>query len=327
MQTDNITIPHREKAPKVSVCVVTFNQEKYIRKCLQSIIDQKTDFEFEVLVADDCSVDGTRALIAEYANKYPNIVKPIFHENNIGPLENFNFVHQQATGTYIAHIDGDDLWYPGKLQSQVNILDSNPAIAIAAHDMVEILENGIPDIKKRTLTTFPELGSVYDLFRFGCYFHNSSKMYRRTASLTNSHAFPVVDFYLHIEHSCSGSIYFSKTCFGAYRVHGQGISKDSKFKRVIREAYDRAYDRANELGLNELLVERGRIRHSQAAALSFLSRGDLISFSNEARIEKSRRRYASIKQLSVHLLSFIPRVAKALLLIRFAIRERLGIFS
>ena len=75
-----------EKKPKVSVCVVTYNQEKYIRQCLQSIVDQETDFDFEVIVSDDCSMDGTCAIVQEFVEKYPGMVKPIFHDRNMGAL-------------------------------------------------------------------------------------------------------------------------------------------------------------------------------------------------------------------------------------------------
>lgn len=74
-------------APKVSVCVVTYNQEKYIHECLQSLVDQETDFEFEVIVGDDGSTDGTRAVVVDFARKYPKIVKPLLHEKNNGPTK------------------------------------------------------------------------------------------------------------------------------------------------------------------------------------------------------------------------------------------------
>ena len=64
---------HQEKTPKVSVCVITFNHEKYIRQCLQSIVDQETNFDFEVIVGDDCSKDGTREVVQEFAGKYLTI--------------------------------------------------------------------------------------------------------------------------------------------------------------------------------------------------------------------------------------------------------------
>ena len=77
------------KTPKVSVCVVTYNQEKYIRQCLQSIVDQETNFNFEILVSDDCSTDATRTIVLEFASKYPEIVKPMFRDRNVGAVKNF----------------------------------------------------------------------------------------------------------------------------------------------------------------------------------------------------------------------------------------------
>ena len=81
---------------KVSVCVLTYNQEKYIRQCLQSIVDQKTDFKFDLIVSDDCSTDSTRAIVQEFEERYPNIVKPILHKKNIGAYKNYFSAHQQA---------------------------------------------------------------------------------------------------------------------------------------------------------------------------------------------------------------------------------------
>ena len=94
--------------PEVSVCVVTYNQEKYITECLQSVVDQETDFDFEVLVGDDCSTDGTRRIVQEFAEKYPDIIKPILHSKNTGAFHNYVSVHNAAMGKYIAHLDGDD---------------------------------------------------------------------------------------------------------------------------------------------------------------------------------------------------------------------------
>jgi len=121
---DLIKMELQYKTPKVSVCVITYNQEKYIRQCLQSIVDQETDFDFEVIVGEDCSTDGTRAIVQEFSEKFPNIVKPIYQKKNIdGGGYNFLTVHRAARGEYVAHIDGDDFALPGKLQAQANILE------------------------------------------------------------------------------------------------------------------------------------------------------------------------------------------------------------
>ena len=128
---------------KVSVCVVTYNQEKYIAECLDSLVSQETDFKFEIIVGEDCSTDGTRAIVQQYVDKYPDIVKPIFHKNNVGAVENIKQVYIAAKGRYIAHIDGDDMALPTKLQEQFNILEKNPQAIICSHNMLEVVNDTI----------------------------------------------------------------------------------------------------------------------------------------------------------------------------------------
>ncbi|MBN8507204.1 MAG: glycosyltransferase family 2 protein [Burkholderiales bacterium] len=127
------------RAPKVSVCVITYNQEAFIGQCLQSLVDQQTDFDFEVIVGDDCSTDGTQAIVRQFADRHPNIVRPIFQPSNTGGNGNYLAVHGAAFGEYIAHMDGDDYALPGKLQAQADLLDQNPACNVVWHavDMLE----------------------------------------------------------------------------------------------------------------------------------------------------------------------------------------------
>ena len=118
---------------KVSVCVVTYNQEKYIAECLDSLVSQETDFKFEIIVGEDCSTDGTRAIVQQYVDKYPDLIKPIFHDQNVGAVENIKQVYLAAKGKYIAHLDGDDMALPTKLQKQFDTLEANPDCAICVH--------------------------------------------------------------------------------------------------------------------------------------------------------------------------------------------------
>lgn len=78
---------------KVSVCVMTYNQEKYIGQCLESLVTQETDFDFEIIVGDDFSTDGTRDVIQEYQKKYPDIIKPVFRDKNVGITENIKEIY------------------------------------------------------------------------------------------------------------------------------------------------------------------------------------------------------------------------------------------
>ena len=170
----------QEKTPKVSVCVITYNHEKYIRQCLQSIVDQETNFDFEVIVGEDCSTDCTRAIVQEFAKKYPSVIKPIFHKMNVGGMQNYYAVHKAAKGEYIAHVDGDDYALPGKLQIQADTFDKNQHLSIIWHRMELINEKGIH--KPHPCVSAPFINkniSREDLFLYGPFGPHSSTMYRR----------------------------------------------------------------------------------------------------------------------------------------------------
>lgn len=130
------------KTPKVSVCVLCYNQEKYIGQALQSILDQQTSFDFEVIVGDDGSTDGSAAILREFAAKYPAKVKLVLQEKNVGPTQNYLAVHNLARGKYVAHMDGDDYCLPGKLERLATHLDENPECVIVWHRMHIINEQG-----------------------------------------------------------------------------------------------------------------------------------------------------------------------------------------
>ena len=89
------------KEIKVSICIVTYNQERFVEQALQSILNQNTNFQYEVIIGDDCSTDLTRKIIQDFLIKYRDIVVPVFHEKNIGPLENLKAVYRKAKGKYI----------------------------------------------------------------------------------------------------------------------------------------------------------------------------------------------------------------------------------
>src|SRR5687768_3341162 len=113
--------------PKVSVSVTTYNQGAYIGQCLESVVQQRTNFPFEIVVGDNCSVDGGTETVRAYASRFPDLIVPIFHDHNMGIRHNWQAVLDRCRGEYIAHLDGDDLMYPGKLQRQVDYLDAHPA--------------------------------------------------------------------------------------------------------------------------------------------------------------------------------------------------------
>ena len=117
--------------PLVSIHCLTFNQAPYIRQCLDGFVMQKTNFPFEAIVHDDASTDGTAEIIKEYAEKYPNIIKPILEKENQYTKIGFSGIEQlmseKEQGKYIAICEGDDYWTDSrKLQKQVDFLESHP---------------------------------------------------------------------------------------------------------------------------------------------------------------------------------------------------------
>lgn len=137
---------------KVSILCLVFNQEKFIRKTLDSLLEQKTDFEYEIIVNDDASTDSSAKIIQEYENKYPGKVIGIYHEKNqysqgVFPL---NVALPYARGEYIAICEGDDYWLSNlKLQMQYDYMISNSqcSMCISSAELVDIDGNHVGEMK------------------------------------------------------------------------------------------------------------------------------------------------------------------------------------
>jgi glycosyltransferase involved in cell wall biosynthesis len=112
--------------PIVSVCLITYNHAKYIAQAIESVLMQQTNFEWELVIADDFSTDGTREIIKEYKTKYPNRIKLILQEENVGANKNWIDLLSYPKSKYIAYFEGDDYWIDkNKLQLQVDFLECN----------------------------------------------------------------------------------------------------------------------------------------------------------------------------------------------------------
>jgi len=130
---------------RVSVVVITYNQENLIEKALQSILSQKTNFDFEIIINDDASTDTTSNIIKEFELKYPKMLKPIYqkqnqYSKNINPW--FDITFPLIKSKYIAVCEGDDYWTDeNKLQQQFDFLESNLEYSCVFHDSIIVDEN------------------------------------------------------------------------------------------------------------------------------------------------------------------------------------------
>lgn len=222
------------RPPKVSVCVITYNQERYIRKCLQSLVEQQTNFDFEVIVGDDCSTDGTRAVVEEFVERYPRIVRARFQERNTGGSRNNLEVHAAAQGEYVAHVDGDDYALPGKLQLQAGVLDRDPTCMGVWH-RVDFFddEGGFCSGTTADLSSF-ERGRVTfsDAIQLGFIGVYSSLMYRRSARSQVDPGRLVLDLHWTWDVLSKGQGHFVDEVLGRYRVASSGSLTVTTHRRV-----------------------------------------------------------------------------------------------
>lgn len=131
---------------KVSICCLAFNHEKYIRQALDSMISQKTNFKYEIIVLDDASTDGTQQIIRDYHKRFPELVKCVLQTENQyskGVAIVNEIFYSIAKGKYIAYCEGDDYWTnENKLQEQADFLDEHPNYVACSHECWEVNENG-----------------------------------------------------------------------------------------------------------------------------------------------------------------------------------------
>jgi glycosyltransferase involved in cell wall biosynthesis len=125
----------------VSVCITAYNLEAYLSQAIESVLMQETNFPFEIIIGDDASVDKTREICLSYKEKYPDKIKLVLHEKNVGVAKNDISVVKQARGKYIAWCDGDDYWITkDKLQKQYDVLEENSDVSLVVTDWIDYFE-------------------------------------------------------------------------------------------------------------------------------------------------------------------------------------------
>lgn len=227
---------------QVSIRCFAYNHERFIRQCLDGFVMQKTDFRFEAIVHDDASTDNTAAIIREYAEKYPDIIKPIYETENQyskhdGSLTRIMNAHTR--GKYVAICEGDDYWTdPYKIQKQVDFLESHPDYVMCSSRFDKYWqESGVleedPDKKFK--------GADYDLQNLigGKWLTQTlTVMYRRSALDLKRYeqygmSLDMILFYELLKH---GKGYCFPEVMGVYRYHDGGVwSEVSQNRRRLTE--------------------------------------------------------------------------------------------
>ncbi|MBE0654534.1 MAG: glycosyltransferase, partial [Bacteroidales bacterium] len=143
-----------------SVWLITYNHERFIAEAIESALAQITDFDFEIVIGDDCSTDGTTAIVEKYRNNFPKRIKAVYQDKNVGALRNaYEFTLSQCKGKYIAPLEGDDYWIdPHRLQKQVDFLEKNPEFGLAYGNQYHLEPDGKSHpYKPSIISTFEDL--------------------------------------------------------------------------------------------------------------------------------------------------------------------------
>jgi glycosyltransferase involved in cell wall biosynthesis len=218
------------KKPLLSVCVITYNHAKYIDEALDSILMQKVNFAWELIIADDYSTDGTREILKKYEKNHSNI-KLIFQTKNFGPEKNWLDLMAYPKTQYVLYMEGDDyLLDPNKLQKQVDFLETHNDFALCFHPVKVVYEDGSHEddiFPKTSLFRGKKHPELKDLLA-GNFIQTNSVMYRwRFRSVNVKEIFPkgIIpgDWFMHILHAQNGKIGFINEPMSVYRRHAGGL--------------------------------------------------------------------------------------------------------
>lgn len=215
---------NKSSIPIVSICCVTYNHEKYISEAINGFLLQKTNFPFEIVLGEDCSTDATLKIVQKYKDMYPNLIKIITYEKNMGAAENFKNVYESLKSKYIAFCEGDDYWTDiHKLQKQVDFLENNSDFMICCHrsenieQSSQVIISSYPNIKQEKDMTINDL--------FNANIANTCTFVYRNANIKIPDFFKELklgDWPLHMLHAEYGKIKYFPQSMSVYRVHSGG---------------------------------------------------------------------------------------------------------
>jgi glycosyltransferase involved in cell wall biosynthesis len=152
--------------PLVSIKMITYNHAPFIAQAIEGVLQQKTNFPFELVIGEDCSTDGTREIVFDYKEKFPDIIRVITSEKNVGMKKNSLRVLNACRGKYFAFCEGDDYWQnPDKMQKQVDYLESHPecGLVYSSYDVYHVgPQEKIHDYIKYRNWQMPDNPSIFD---------------------------------------------------------------------------------------------------------------------------------------------------------------------
>lgn len=227
---------------KVSVLMLTYNQEHYINEAIRSVMLQKTNFPFELVIGNDASTDATGKICEDWQKRYPEQIVLLDRKKNLGLQQNFIQTYAHCRGQYIAICEGDDFWTDKrKLQIQADFLDAHPDYSTCFHRVINYYEDR--GTKSLSNGGQKQETDILDLARSN-YISNVSALFRRGLFGELPEWFARVstyDYAMHLLNAQYGKIHYINRPMAVYRQHGKaiwseaGMDKKLDIALVIRE--------------------------------------------------------------------------------------------
>ena len=244
---------------KVSIIMLAYNHGKFIEQAIQSILEQNVDFNYELLIGEDCSADNTREIAERYQAMYPKVIKVIKHDKNIGARRNENILLRKCVGQYIAMLEGDDYWiYCNKLQRQVEFLDTHPEYIGVAHNVKAVGARG--EKLPRRLAGFPwEKEHIYtkqNALNFEIIGHVSGWMHRNIWKMLPKKELKMIerckvngDQKMSVILGLKGDVYFFEDVWSVYRRRFDSNTWSARFryKNMFLFYYEKTVEMKNLL--------------------------------------------------------------------------------
>lgn len=221
--------------PLLSVCLITYNHVNYIQQAIEGVLMQKVSFDYELIIADDCSSDGTTEIVKKYAAAHPGLIRAIFQKKNVGAAENYVTLLQAAAAKYVAYLEGDDYWTEvTKLEKQVRFLETSSSYSLCFHDVYSLI-NG-----RRKKIKIPEIKDTSDinyLLSHRGYINSLSIVYRNSQHIVDMVKklinCPFGDFITYVAIAQKGLIKHLPEYMGVYRIHSLGTWSTLGLKKIF----------------------------------------------------------------------------------------------
>jgi glycosyltransferase involved in cell wall biosynthesis len=228
-----------ETTPTVSVCVITFNHERFIAEAIESALVQKTSFDYEIVVGDDASTDDTSRILARLAERHAPRLRVLRRQVNLGINRNLAATLRECRGQYIALLEGDDYWTDDeKLQRQFEFLEAHADHAIVFHP---VGVRGDSALRRLPAGRIPSRTKLEDLLTRGSFIPTASVMFRNRVAAGFPPCFfdlQIGDLPLNVMNARFGDIGMIDRIMAVYRIHSGGafssISNAQRVREVVR---------------------------------------------------------------------------------------------